>query len=61
TKNQWARDDPAFVVLCSFLLVVAASAYCAAYDHSMVHAGFTVLSVVLLHFLLIGILLATCC
>lgn len=31
TKNQWARDDPAFVVICSFLLAVAASAFCAAY------------------------------
>jgi hypothetical protein len=30
TKNQWARDDPAFVVVCSFLLAVAASAFCAA-------------------------------
>lgn len=30
TKNQWARDDPAFVVICSLLLVVAAMAYCAA-------------------------------
>lgn len=61
TKNQWARDDPAFIVICSFLLAVAASAYCAAYDVSVAHAGFTVLSVVLVHFLLIGILLATCC
>ena len=31
TKNQWARDDPAFVVICSFLLAVAATAFCAAY------------------------------
>ncbi|KAJ6905847.1 protein unc-50 [Populus alba x Populus x berolinensis] len=31
TKNQWARDDPAFVVICSLLLVVAAMAYCAAF------------------------------
>ncbi|XP_039064579.1 protein unc-50 homolog [Hibiscus syriacus] len=30
TKNQWARDDPAFVVICSFLLAVATIAYCAA-------------------------------
>lgn len=30
TKNQWARDDPAFVVICSLLLVVATLAYCAA-------------------------------
>jgi hypothetical protein len=30
TKNQWARDDPAFVVISSLLLAVAALAYCAA-------------------------------
>ncbi|BBH09640.1 UNC-50 family protein [Prunus dulcis] len=31
TKNQWARDDPAFVVICSLLLAVATMAYCAAF------------------------------
>ncbi|XP_024034663.1 protein unc-50 homolog isoform X2 [Citrus clementina] len=31
TKNQWARDDPAFVVICSLLLSVATIAYCAAF------------------------------
>ncbi|WRX13954.1 UNC-50 - like 1 [Theobroma cacao] len=40
TKNQWARDDPAFVVICSLLLAVATVAYCAAYDHSAAHAVF---------------------
>ncbi|KAL2936314.1 Protein unc-50-like protein [Bienertia sinuspersici] len=35
TKNQWARDDPAFVVICSLLLAVSTLAYCAAKD--MVH------------------------
>ena len=29
TKNQWARDDPAFVVICCLLLTIAAAAYCA--------------------------------
>lgn len=61
TKNQWARDDPAFVVICSLLLVVATTAYCAAYDHSVSHAIFTVLSVLIFHFLVIGVALATCC
>jgi UNC-50 family len=28
TKNQWARDDPAFVVITSVLVAVAATAYC---------------------------------
>ncbi|WJX75514.1 hypothetical protein P8452_67265 [Trifolium repens] len=30
TKNQWAHDDPAFVVICNLLLAVATLAYCAA-------------------------------
>ncbi|XP_017634447.1 uncharacterized protein LOC108476688 isoform X1 [Gossypium arboreum] len=61
TKNQWARDDPAFVVICSLLLAVATIAYCAAYDHSAAHAVFVVISVLLFHFLLTGVFLATCC
>ncbi|RXH99908.1 hypothetical protein DVH24_021710 [Malus domestica] len=61
TKNQWARDDPAFVVICSLLLAVATLAYCAAYDHSAAHAVFVVISVLLFHFLFLGMLLATFC
>ncbi|RXH87394.1 hypothetical protein DVH24_034294 [Malus domestica] len=61
TKNQWARDDPAFVVICSVLLAVATLAYCAAYDHSAAHAVFVVISVLFFHFLFIGMLLATFC
>ncbi|KAG9440356.1 hypothetical protein H6P81_020521 [Aristolochia fimbriata] len=61
TKNQWARDDPAFVVICSLLLMVATSAFCAAYDYNLGHAVFTILSVVVFHFLVIGLILATCC
>ena len=30
TKNQWARDDPAFLVVTCCLLTAAASAYCVA-------------------------------
>ncbi|CAA2968491.1 unc-50 homolog [Olea europaea subsp. europaea] len=61
TKNQWARDDPAFVVICSLLLAVSTIAYCAAYDHSAGHAVFVVLSVLLFHFLITGTVLATFC
>ncbi|KAL0718152.1 hypothetical protein Bca4012_067474 [Brassica carinata] len=35
TKNQWARDDPAFIVICSLLLIVATLAYCATSDRSV--------------------------
>ena len=30
TKNQWARDDPAFVIATCGLLTVASAAYCIA-------------------------------
>ncbi|KAJ4962878.1 hypothetical protein NE237_022817 [Protea cynaroides] len=61
TKNQWARDDPAFIVICSLLLVVATSAYCVAYDRTVAHTVFTVISVLVFHFLITGVILATCC
>ncbi|KAG8364231.1 hypothetical protein BUALT_Bualt19G0106700 [Buddleja alternifolia] len=61
TKNQWARDDPAFIVIFSLLLAVTTMAYCAAYDHSVGHAVFVVVSVLLFHFLVPGAILATCC
>ncbi|GBG69376.1 hypothetical protein CBR_g4069 [Chara braunii] len=35
TKNQWARDDPAFVVICCLLLAVAGSSFCAAYGEDL--------------------------
>ncbi|GJM99681.1 hypothetical protein PR202_ga16810 [Eleusine coracana subsp. coracana] len=61
TKNQWARDDPAFIVILILFLVFATSAYCAAYGESASHAALTITSVVLVHFLFAGILLATLC
>ncbi|XP_057783014.1 uncharacterized protein LOC131000891 [Salvia miltiorrhiza] len=61
TKNQWARDDPAFVVICSLLLSVSTIAYCAAYDHSAGHAVFVVISTLFFHFFVIGAILATFC
>uniref|UniRef100_A0A0E0LY77 UNC-50 family protein n=1 Tax=Oryza punctata TaxID=4537 RepID=A0A0E0LY77_ORYPU len=61
TKNQWARDDPAFVVILILFLVFATSAYCAAYGESASHAALTITSVVLVHFLFAGIVLATLC
>eukprot|EP00271_Cylindrocystis_brebissonii_P023505 TRINITY_DN9783_c0_g1_i3.p1 TRINITY_DN9783_c0_g1~~TRINITY_DN9783_c0_g1_i3.p1 ORF type:complete len:242 (+),score=34.66 TRINITY_DN9783_c0_g1_i3:304-1029(+) len=61
TKNQWARDDPAFVVIVSFFIAVSAMAFSTAYGRSIAQAGVTVLSVVLLDFLLVGIALASLC
>ncbi|KAL2490812.1 UNC-50 family protein [Abeliophyllum distichum] len=61
TKNQWARDDPAFVVVCSLLLAISTIAYCAAYDHSAEHAAFVVISVLLFHFFITGAVVAALC
>ncbi|KAJ4791815.1 Unc-50 [Rhynchospora pubera] len=61
TKNQWARDDPAFVVILCLFLLFATSAYCAAYGASFAHATLTVFSVVFVHFILAGAILATIC
>ncbi|XP_078431104.1 UNC-50 family protein [Wolffia australiana] len=60
TKNQWARDDPAFVVIFGLFLVVATAAYSAAYSESAAHATLTMISVVFVHLFVIGGLLATC-
>ncbi|CAI5466733.1 unnamed protein product [Closterium sp. Yama58-4] len=61
TKNQWARDDPAFVVISAMLLAISASSYCVAYGHGIAQAGLTVFSVVVFDFLLIGAAIATLC
>ncbi|CAI7879249.1 unnamed protein product [Closterium sp. NIES-53] len=61
TKNQWARDDPAFVVISAMLLAISASSYCIAYGHGIAQAGLTVFSVVVFDFLLIGAAIATLC
>mmetsp|Transcript_39314 Transcript_39314/g.47624 ORF Transcript_39314/g.47624 Transcript_39314/m.47624 type:complete len:250 (-) Transcript_39314:889-1638(-) len=59
TKNQWARDDPAFVVLCCCFVAIAATAYCIAFGNSFSHSVLTVISAVLIDFLLLGAILAT--
>ncbi|GJV08009.1 protein unc-50 [Tanacetum coccineum] len=61
TKNQWARDDPAFIVICILLLAVSAVAYSVAYDHSIGHTVFVVFSATCIHFLLAGAIVATFC
>mmetsp|Transcript_1275 Transcript_1275/g.3836 ORF Transcript_1275/g.3836 Transcript_1275/m.3836 type:complete len:246 (+) Transcript_1275:403-1140(+) len=59
TKNQWSRDDPAFVVITSGLVAVAATAYCLTYGHGFWSSVWAVLSAVVLDFLLIGFAIAT--
>ena len=59
TKNQWARDDPAFVVVTSLLLAVVALVYCLVFSHGFKHALSVVVSAVIVDYLLIGVILAT--
>jgi hypothetical protein len=58
TKNQWARDDPGFVVLLVLLLVMAVVAWCAAF-RSLHSIPKMVLYVVVVDFLLLALVAAT--
>jgi hypothetical protein len=60
TKNQWARDDPAFTVLCFIFLLVAAMSYTIAFQVSNPWTFVrVVLGAVLFDFVFLGVLLAT--
>eukprot|EP00227_Mantoniella_beaufortii_P011619 CAMPEP_0197576280 /NCGR_PEP_ID=MMETSP1326-20131121/1355_1 /TAXON_ID=1155430 /ORGANISM="Genus nov. species nov., Strain RCC2288" /LENGTH=246 /DNA_ID=CAMNT_0043139161 /DNA_START=187 /DNA_END=927 /DNA_ORIENTATION=+ len=59
TKNQWARDDPAFVVVTSLLVLAVSVLYCMFYAHSVEQAVYVTVCAVLVDYLLVGVLLAT--
>lgn len=59
TKNQWARDDPAFVLICAALLAIAAAAYCLTFGHGFWRAVVAITSAVLIDFLVIGVAIST--
>ena len=59
TKHQWARDDPAFVVLVLYLLLVAVLSWCLAFGASGVELLTTALYVVGVDFFLLSTLLAS--
>lgn len=59
TKNQWARDDPAFVVLTAAMVFVVSILYCLFYSHSFGQAVYAVLRSVLVDFLGVGAGVAT--
>ena len=50
TKHQWARDDPAFVVVVLYLLLVAVLSWCLAFGASGVELLTTTLYVVCVDF-----------
>jgi hypothetical protein len=60
TKNQWARDDPAFTVLSALFLLVAAVAYAVSFQVSNPLTFLRVVfGTVLFDFVLVGSVLAT--
>ncbi|GLC41064.1 hypothetical protein PLESTB_000947400 [Pleodorina starrii] len=61
TKNQWARDDPAFVVICCMLVAIASLAFCVTFGGSLWNSVVIVISSVLVDFLMLGIAVATTC
>lgn len=61
TKNQWARDDPAFAVACALLLAGVAAAFCATFASSLWRAALGVASAVVVDFLLLGVAIASAC
>ncbi|KAI9314496.1 UNC-50-like protein [Dichotomocladium elegans] len=59
TKNQWARDDPAFLVILATLLCLSAVAWGLMYGLGMVGILRAMLFMVLVDFLLVGSLAAS--
>ena len=60
TKNQWARDDPAFVVVLACMMAVASLAYAIAFRvSSFWQYCRIVFSAIFFDFLLIGVVVAT--
>jgi len=61
TKNRWARDDPAFVVITGALVALVALLYCAFYSHSAANTAYVVACAVLVDYVALGALVATAC
>ena len=59
TKNQWARDDPAFVVMQSLLITLVSALYCLFYSHGVKQAVYVTVSAVLVDYVLVGVAIAT--
>ncbi|KAI8826305.1 hypothetical protein HDU78_010477 [Chytriomyces hyalinus] len=59
TKNQWARDDPAFVVLQLLFISITAVAYGIAYKLGVIGTFKLILFMGLIDFLLIGAIVAS--
>ncbi|CAJ0745342.1 19208_t:CDS:2 [Entrophospora sp. SA101] len=61
TKNQWARDDPAFVVILSFLLGISAIAWGIVYGHGIVGIFKMIAFMVFVDFVIVGLFISSVC
>ena len=62
TKNQWSRDDPAFVVLLSLCLSISAIAYGLAFSVFTISGLIkTVFYMIIIEFLTTGLVIASIC
>lgn len=60
-KNQWARDDPAFVLLLGALIAVSSLAYCVAFNAwNPLHLLRVLVGGLLFEYLLCACIIATC-
>jgi len=59
TKNHWARDDPAFVVVLATCILVSAFAYGLAYEFGFLGTLKLMFFMVIVDFLLVGFVVAT--
>ncbi|CAG8475260.1 8390_t:CDS:10 [Paraglomus brasilianum] len=61
TKNQWARDDPAFVVMLSFFLGLSAIAWGLVLGHGLVGILKMMTFMVFIDFVVVGMVISTLC
>lgn len=62
TKNQWSRDDPAFVVLLSLCLTISAIAYGLAFSvFTLTGLINTIFYMIIIEFLMTGVVIASIC
>lgn len=61
TKNQWARDDPAYFVVFSAFLLVSSTAFCVTFAHGAKHSIANLAYVLIVDFLCINGGIATLC
>ncbi|KAF4716874.1 Protein unc-50, partial [Perkinsus olseni] len=61
TKGRWSRDDPAFVVIQVLFLAVSGIAYGVCFSHTFLQVLRVFLIGIVVHFLLLGSLVAAVC